>query len=294
MDGSLWTNSSLYVGNSGSGTFSIIGGSTVYIGNSVSINSASLLAIDIGAGSLLWADTITNKGIIRILAGAGAVANAKGSPITAETWSGAGMVQAIGGTWSSTGHTFTASSVIHGTSGSAVSLNLASVQRTLVGDNGPGGANWEVGASFLAAASTRNITFSAMAMTPPTLSTLISQLPTNESILSGWTFSTTNYAVSSTNPLYLSFNVGAGHPADELDLWQYTGTTWTPFVPTDLTYDGTFASFTATGLSGYAVAAVPEPGTLVLLAAGLVGLLSYSRWRRRAAIRQPLQGVCAL
>ena len=44
---------------------------------------------------------------------------------------------------------------------------------------------------------------------------------------------------------------------------------WTPYNAQDLTYDGTYASFTATGFSGYAVT-VPEPGTLVLLAAGLL------------------------
>jgi threonine dehydrogenase-like Zn-dependent dehydrogenase len=105
-------------------------------------------------------------------------------------------------------------------------------------------------------------------------------LPANESILSGWAYATTNYSVSATNPIYFSFNVGAGHPADELDLWHYDGSTWTKYVPDDLTYDGTFASFTATGLSGYAMTAVPEPGTLALLAAGLFGLLAYA-WRRR-------------
>lgn len=52
-----------------------------------------------------------------------------------------------------------------------------------------------------------------------------SLLPTNESILSGWTFATTNYYVRSTNPVYLQFNVGAGYPADNLDLWRYDGNT---------------------------------------------------------------------
>ena len=58
-------------------------------------------------------------------------------------------------------------------------------------------------------------------------------------------------------------------------MWGYNGTSWVAYVPTDLTYDGTYASFTATGLSGFA--AVPEPGTLALVAAGFVGLLVYAR-----------------
>ena len=137
-----------------------------------------------------------------------------------------------------------------------------------------------VGASFLGGARTPNMVFLATAMSPPTLSTLVSQLPANESILSAWNFSTTDYAVSSTNPIYLSFNVGAGQSSDDLNLWQYNGTTWTPYVPTDLTYDGTFASFTATGLSGYAMTAVPEPSTLALLGIAAIGLLACA-WRRR-------------
>jgi hypothetical protein len=44
-----------------------------------------------------------------------------------------------------------------------------------------------------------------------------------------------------------------------------------------LTYNGAYASFTATDLSGYAMIAVPEPGTFALLAAGLLGVLAYAR-----------------
>jgi hypothetical protein len=41
--------------------------------------------------------------------------------------------------------------------------------------------------------------------------------------------------------------------------------------------------FTVTGLSGYALtgAAVPEPGTLGLSAAGLLGLYVYARQKRK-------------
>lgn len=150
-----------------------------------------------------------------------------------------------------------------------------------VDDNGPGGTNWEVGASFVAAGSTTNIAFTATAMSDTLLDSLSSQLSPKEAILSGWMFSADGYAVSLSNPAYLSFKVGAGHPVDELDLWHYDGSAWTEYTPTDLTYDGTFASFTATGLSGYAMIAVPEPGTLFLLGIAAIGLLASARRRQR-------------
>ena len=114
------------------------------------------------------------------------------------------------------------------------------------------------------------------------LATLRSQLPANESILSGWTFSADGYTVSPSNPAYLSFNVGAGRAADGLEVWHFDDTAgWTEYNAFDLTYDGTFASFTATGFSGYAMVAVPEPGTLALLTAGLLGLLTCIRRKRK-------------
>ena len=122
------------------------------------------------------------------------------------------------------------------------------------------------------------MTFTAAAVSGTTLDALRSQLPTSESVLSGWMFAADGYTEG--NPVYLSFKVGAGYPSDELDLWHYDGNAWTKYAATDLTCDGTYASFTVTGFSGYAVTAVPEPGACVLLAAGLFGLLTCA-WRRR-------------
>jgi hypothetical protein len=64
----------------------------------------------------------------------------------------------------------------------------------------------------------------------------------------------------------------------------HDGSTWTEYPPIDLTYDGNYASITATGLSGYAMVAASEPGTLALLAAGVLGVLVYARRK----LRQPL------
>jgi hypothetical protein len=230
----------------------------------------------VGAG----AGTITNNGRVRVLAGASVATGSNWSPIVAGTWGGTGSCQAVGGTWSATSHKFTASSVASGTSGLPVPLDLASVQRTLIDDNAPGGTGWEVGASFPATASTTNITFTATAMSKATLDTLRALLPTKESVLSGWDFAAANFTVSSTNPLYLSFGVDAVRPSDDFEIWQHVRTLWTKYDPFDLTFDGTYASFTASSLAGYALVSVPEPSTLALLAIVAIGLLGYA-WRRR-------------
>jgi hypothetical protein len=274
-----------YSKNGGTGTLSVIDGAAVNVLD-VEISSTSLLAIDAGRNSALKISsglgTITNNGKVRILAGAGAAVYPSCSPISAGIWSGKGTYQAIGGKWDATNHKFTASSVVSGTSSSPVALNLATNQRALIDDAESGKTGWQVGASFPAAAYTTNITFTATAMGGTTLDLLKASLPTDESILSGWTFSTTNFTASSTNPLYLSFKVGSGNPASRLEVWHYDTGGWSEYAANDLAYDGSYASFTATDLSGYAMVAVPEPGTLALLVTAFsLGLLACARWKRR-------------
>jgi hypothetical protein len=78
------------------------------------------------------------------------------------------------------------------------------------------------------------------------------------------------------DPAYLSFSVGPGFSASGLAVWQYNGNNWIPYVATDLTDDGSYASFTVTGLGDYAVSAVPEPSTIMLLLASAACLFGYA------------------
>ncbi len=99
-------------------------------------------------------------------------------------------------------------------------------------------------------------------------------------MLSGWNFTATGSGYAATDPIYLSMGIPANLARDDLHLWRLSGGKWSSFTASDLTSIDGYASFTVTGLSGYAVAAtVPEPTELVLLMAGACGIML--RWRRK-------------
>ncbi len=282
--GSNWTNTySLVIGygylSGGTGTLSITGGGTVSA-PIATVYAGSLLAIDVGHGSSLTVangnGTISNYGPIRLLAGASATGGGIFSPINAAYLLNG--CQAVGGKWNAAAHTFTASNVQAGPGNSQISIDPSTIQRMLITDST---TQQSVGASFLAAATTgKQINLLATTMSGTPLSTLQGLLAPGQSVLSAWNFSVTGTGYNTNDPAYLSFGVGAGYNRNNLEVWHYDGTSWTPYAASDLTYDGTYASFTVTGFSGYAVTTVPEPGTLALLLAAGLGLLAYVRRRR--------------
>jgi T5SS/PEP-CTERM-associated repeat protein len=277
--GSKWINSStLRVGYNGTGTLNIVGGGTV-TATSININYKSLLAIDAGTGSTLnvgnGTGTITNNGKVRILSGANNAAGNVYAPISAGTWSGMGIYQAVGGTWNATSHEFTVSGVQAGNSGFPVNIDLLFTQRAMIEDNGSG---WRLGASFLASASSKPLTFTATAVSGGTLDALQTLAGPGQTVLGGWTLkATAGYAAG--DPVYLSFDTGGRYSRELLQLWSYNGTSWTEFAANDVNFDGKYVNFTITGMSTYA-ATVPEPGTVVLMICGLMGLAGLG-WRKR-------------
>jgi T5SS/PEP-CTERM-associated repeat protein len=259
-----------------SGTLSVSGGSVTTYSNST-VRGSSLLTMDVGLGSKLHvgSGTLTNNGTVRLNVGSGAGTGTY-EPIQAWMVNGSATCQAVGGVWNPGNYTVAVSTAGTGTSGSMLTIDRSATQRILVTDAGSGGT---LGASFLGATTSSTLSVVATAIAGGVLDAL--KTASQQSVLSAWTLSTDGYTVSGTTPAYLSLAVGAGQLLDNLTLWHYDGSNWTQFVACDLNYDDTYASFTVTGLSGYAVTtAVPEPGTLVLLVAGAIGLAAYG-WRRR-------------
>jgi T5SS/PEP-CTERM-associated repeat protein len=276
--GSTWTiGQYLDVGRDGDGTLNITGGGAVTVTKHCWINSQSLLAIDVGNGSTLTISgrkvyiggVISNKGTVRVMAGAGPTAGAAYSPISAARWSVSGTYQALGGTWDTDNHVFTVSEVESGASGAPVAIDLADKQRVLI-DGGI--IDWSLGVSFAATGSSTPLDFTATAISGDILEEL---MESGQMVLGGWELAATG-GYTTGDPAYLSFDVGEGYSRSDLNLWHYDGTEWSEYAAGDLTYDGTYASFTVTGFSGYAVTAVPEPGTLVslLIGAAILALLA--------------------
>ena len=275
-NGSSWTNNTyLYVGDLGTGTLNIRNGGTIATATAWT-QIQSLLAIDVGTGSKLTvgngSGALTNNGNIRVLAAAGAPANASYAPISA-TWAGSGSIQALGGVWNSTSHVFTVSGVQSGVSGVPITIDRLSTQRVLIAEST---SQQVLGASFASTASSSPLTLTATALS----------LNFPDQVLFGEWYLSAAGGYTSGNPLYLSFGLGAGggYSSDDLQLWTYDGgywSNWTKFTATDLTCDGDYASFTATSLGYYALTApVPEPCTVVLLAFGLIGFTAAA-WRKR-------------
>ncbi|MBN1588046.1 MAG: hypothetical protein JW888_00860 [Pirellulales bacterium] len=254
--GSTWTNStSLLVGDKGNGKLGIADGGSVSA-PSVSINSQSLLAIEVNDGSLLniagGSGTIANDGTVRIIAGAVPAPGAVCTPILAGTCGGAGTYHALGGTWNAVSHEFTTSPVIQTASGIPLGFDLATIQRVRGADTATG---WTVGVSFLTPEGSAMLNFTATAAGGEVLADLQDRMDPGETVLGAWEFAATG-GYTPGDPAYLSFDVGPGQSWDDLEIWHYDGADWTQFDAWDLTYDGTYASFTVTDFSGYAVTPV--------------------------------------
>ncbi|HMU56001.1 MAG TPA: VPLPA-CTERM sorting domain-containing protein [Nitrospira sp.] len=264
----------LNIGIEGTGHVSVSDSATLTT-SALYLNNQSRLTVDLGTGSTVTSTgVLTNDGTIRMVAKATA-ANGTYAPISAGTWSGVGTVQAIGGIYDPATHSVTVSSAAIGQAGVATTIDRSVTQRILITDNATG---QQVGASFQAAIAPANLSLTASLMNNSQLSLLQGLLDPGKAILSGWDFSATGYTTG--DPVYLSLQIGGGQKFYDLDVWHFDGTSWAKYLNTDLAYDNQFASFVATGFSGYAVsgvAAVPVPAAVWLFGSGLAAMAGWAR-----------------
>ena len=65
-----------------------------------------------------------------------------------------------------------------------------------------------------------------------------------------------------------------GLGAEDVGVWHYDGGAWSQYAADLVTYDANgVLSFTVTDFSGWAVTAIPEPATMMLMALGGLALL---------------------
>jgi len=283
-EGSTWTNSgNLYIGlgldeaPGGTGTVSISDGGAVSA-SAVSIGGSSILTTDLGYGSSLTVGSgsgdITNNGTLRLVAGAGA-ASGTYTPMSYGTLLG-NDAQALGGVWDSDSHTVTVKDAEVALAGRAKTIDLATTQRLLFVDAPTGRI---AGAGFMASDSP--LKFTASVMGESEVSALESILGPSGTVLSAWDFLAKG-GYTEGDPVYLSLEVGSGYDLSVLALWYYDESTWSEFLASDLAYDNTYASFTVTDFSGYAVtgtSSVPIPAAVWLLGSGLLGLIGIRKKR---------------
>lgn len=267
--GSTWTNDCLFVGYFGSGTLAIDNGGSVTAVDSRVYNSRSLLSIEVNGNSRLTVDngggTFTNNGTVRLIAGAAPAAGAVYTPISAGTWTGSGLYQAVGGTWDEVSHEFTVSNVDHALLDETVTMDLANMQRAVIDNTMMG---WSVGASFLATQNPTQLRFEASC----NLAEIAAILAANwgygdepndyhpRAPLCFWEF-TASSGFMSGDPVYLSFDIGSGYSRERLSVWHVDGADPGWSDPADLAYDGRYASFTTTDFYGwYIIMALFMPG----------------------------------
>jgi len=283
--GSLWDidaalvlgGISLTTDTTATGVLNIADGGRVNAYGTVKLWDSGTINLEVGNNSLLQVNgsggigsgTLSNDGLIRLSAAPTASAGVY-TPISAGSWSGAGLYAALGGVWNNSTHEFTVSTVQQSSAGSEATIDLSTSQRILV-DSGTSVVSIAFSPDGQASGGGSTISFQASLNNT-------SQIQGTQ-VLSAWDFVTD---LSTGTPVQLSLDIGTGWDPNLLMVWHSDdgGLTWNAY-DTGILYDQSTASFTVTGFSSYAVAAVPEPSTWVLLA--LAGLGMWGLRRHKSA-----------
>lgn len=223
------------------------------IARTLDIGAGSLLTVDVGRGSFFSLSgvnsTVTNRGIIRALAGPELTTSGYTIPVGSRSWSGGGSYQAIGGTVSrpvTNGfYQFTVSENVTGELDETISLDLSEYQRVLFLNNG----EELLGISLLSkVGSPAPVDVNVTALEQTTLDILDAQ------VIAAWEVNVTGSGYEADDPLYLSFSIDEILESDELKIWQYEDQSWMPFTDPGFSVASGFASFTVSEPGLYAIA----------------------------------------
>jgi len=278
VPGGVWNlgASDLLVGSGAFGSLVIGDGGRVNAYGSVKLWDGGTINIEVGNNSLLQVNgsggigsgTLSNDGLIRLSAAPTASAGVY-TPISAGSWSGAGLYAALGGVWNNSTHEFTVSTVQQSSAGSEATIDLSTSQRILV-DSGTSVVSIAFSPDGQASGGGSTISFQASLNNT-------SQIQGTQ-VLSAWDFVTD---LSTGTPVQLSLDIGTGWDPNLLMVWHSDdgGLTWNAY-DTGILCDQSTASFTVAGCSSDAVAAVAEPSTRALLLLGCCAI--FVAYRRKA------------
>ena len=260
--GSTWkqTGTITFEGDDGSGSLSISSGGAVSA-NSVTIVSGTILTVDAGYKSTLTvgsgSGTLTNNGgTLRLVAGAAVAAGAY-TPIYAGELDNNGTFQVIGGgTYNWAKGNLVVNPAATAAAGTAATIDLSQTQRILFTDAATGES---AGASFMATTTSTPLTFTASTMSGAELAPLEATLGAGKPVLSGSDLRRGAVILQGARPTFPCTRE-RDRTSPDLAIWYYNGSTWSAYPAGDLAYDGAYASFTVTGMGGYAVVRSPAGG----------------------------------
>ena len=211
-----------FVGNSGSGSLNIRGGGAVYA-TAASVNTTSVLSINVGPGSSLWvgggSGTLTNNGTVRVVAGAAPAQAVIRIPRFRPPGPAAAVSSRSAEPGTAAANQFTVSTALTGTPGTPLAMDTSANQRATWTDAGGN----TLAASFLAAAGSNpiNPTVTALGGAPR---------PVWRGTSSCRRLGPLGRNGLGTNPVYLSLS---GNPIfNTSSLWCYNGSSWSQVTAT--------------------------------------------------------------
>ncbi|QDU34200.1 putative lipoprotein [Poriferisphaera corsica] len=202
---------------------------------------------------------LSNYGLINLIADQQLITGTY-TPISLDTSTdhNFGSITAFGGAWDQSELQFTVSDFQYANNNEQLALNLTETQRVKIDES--------LIVNFQRNLLNPEIQFTASKTSSSALNDLESQLDNNQHIQTSWDFDING--LTDNAGVMLSFSISNTLNADDLTIWHYDGS-WSKFNTPDLDILNGWATFYTNDFSSYAITAIPEPSSLLLLLATL-------------------------